>query len=71
SYWDSANKIEEDAYELVNSRLGYETEHFDIYLYAKNIFDKEYLSAATDMGGYYAGRAGDPQTFGIMLTGRF
>lgn len=71
SYWDPANEIKEDAYELVNTRLGYETEHFDIYLYAKNIFDKEYLSAATDMGGYYAGRAGDPQTFGIMLNGRF
>lgn len=71
SYWDSANEIEEDAYELVNSRLGYETEHFDIYLYAKNIFDKEYLSAALDMGNYYGARAGDPQTFGIMLTGRF
>jgi len=71
SYYDLANTVKEDAYELVNARIGYEREHFEIYLWAKNLLDEGYATRAFDMGGYYVGRAGDPQTFGITLTGRF
>lgn len=31
-------------------RFGYETEHFDIYIYGKNIFDKDYTAH-----GFYEG----------------
>ncbi|MDL1962658.1 MAG: hypothetical protein LWX01_13400, partial [Deltaproteobacteria bacterium] len=56
-----------------NARLGYEKEGFEIYLWAKNLFDEEYVTRAfeiAELGGYF-GRAGDPQTFGITLTARF
>jgi iron complex outermembrane receptor protein len=72
-YYDSANTEKEGAYQIVNARLGYETEYFDVSLWAKNVFDEEYVTRAfemPDLGGYF-GRAGDPRTFGVMLTGRF
>jgi iron complex outermembrane receptor protein len=34
----------------VNAKIGYESEHYDVYLYGKNIFDTEY-----DSEGYYGG----------------
>jgi iron complex outermembrane receptor protein len=71
SYYDLANTEKENAYELVNARLGYEMKNFEIYLWAKNLFDEEYATRAFDYGGYYVGRAGDPRTFGITLNGRF
>ena len=30
---------ERDAYQLINAKIGYEAESWDIYLYDKNIFD--------------------------------
>ena len=72
-YYDSANTEKQGAYQFINARFGYETEHFDIILWAKNLFDEEYVTRAFEMaslGGYF-GRAGDPRTFGIMLTARF
>ena len=75
-YHDFDNEIKENNYEIVNARLGYEGEYkgygFDLYLWAKNIFDKEYCTNAwgnPQMG--YLGRAGDPQTIGATLTWRF
>ena len=71
-YHDIANTQKEDAYELVNTRLGYEWEHFDIYFWAKNLFDEEYVTTMFDMGGGdWYGNPSDPRTFGVMLTGRF
>jgi iron complex outermembrane receptor protein len=75
-YYDFDNEIKESNYEIVNARLGYEGEYnghgFDLYLWAKNIFDKEYATSVfgSEMMGWF-GRAGDPQTFGVTLTGRF
>jgi len=75
-YYDFDNEKKQSSYEIVNARLGYEGEYkgygLDLYLWAKNIFDKEYSTSAwgsSQMGWF--GRAGDPQTFGVTLTGRF
>ena len=75
-YYDFDNEKKESSYEIVNAKLGYEGEYkgygFDLYLWGKNIFDKEYSTSAwgTDQMGWFA-RAGAPQTFGVTLTGRF
>jgi iron complex outermembrane receptor protein len=72
SYYDFANTEKEDDYQLVNTRVGYEREYFEIYLWAKNLFDEEYVTRAIDAGaGDWLARAGDPLTFGITLAGRF
>jgi iron complex outermembrane receptor protein len=68
-YFDRANNYSRDAYEIVNAKIGYEAEHFDIYLYAKNLFDKEYDSDEY-WGGMYTIYS-DPGEVGLQLVHRF
>lgn len=49
-YLDNLNKYTQNSYTLVDTKIGYEWDNFDIYLYANNIFDTNY-----DYKGY-AGR---------------
>jgi iron complex outermembrane receptor protein len=68
-YFDKANTYSRDAFELVNAKIGYETEDFDIYLYGKNVFDTEY-----DSIGYYSGYYNiysEPAEFGLKVVYRF
>ena len=68
-YFDRANEYSKDAYEIVNTKIGYEAEHFDIYLYAKNLFDKVY-----DSEGYYGGFYiiySAPREIGLQAVYRF
>ncbi len=68
-YLDKANKYQQNAFNLVNAKIGYEADKFDIYLYAKNLFDKNY-----DTEGYYDGSyvfLSDPREMGVQLTYRF
>ncbi|BBO85451.1 TonB-dependent receptor [Desulfosarcina ovata subsp. sediminis] len=68
-YFDRANEYSRDSYQLVNAKIGYETERFDVYLYGKNIFDEEYNSY-----GYYSGFYtiySDPGEVGLQMTWRF
>jgi len=68
-YYDKANLYEKKAYNLVNMKLGYETDSFDIYLYGKNIFDKNH-----DSNGYFSGKYvvySVPREIGMQLAYRF
>lgn len=67
-YLDNANAYEKDAYGLMNAKVGYEADSFDLYLYAKNLFDKNY-----DSEGYY-GRytyLSKPREVGVQGVYRF
>ena len=69
TYFNAANTNSKDAYNLVNAKIGYEAESYDIYLYAKNIFDKEYNSV-----GIWGGSSvvySPPREIGVQLTYRF
>ena len=69
TYFDKENNYSRDPYQLVNSKIGYETDNFDVYLYAKNLFDEEY-----DSIGYYDGFYtiySDPRELGLQLVYRF
>ena len=67
-YLDKANQNEKEAYEIVNAKIGYETEHFDVYLYAENLFDRNY-----DTENYYGfyDIYSDPREIGLQLSYRF
>lgn len=68
-YLDKANQYERDAFFLVNLKVGYEARLFDVYLYAKNLFDEEY-----DSVGYYDGRytiPSPPREIAMAATFRF
>lgn len=68
-YFDKANEYKRDAYQIINAKIGYETKHFDIYLYGKNIFDEKYDSYGY-YGGYYTIYS-DPGTIGLQMIYRF
>lgn len=67
-YFDKANEYERKAYTLVNTKIGYERNNFDIYFYAKNLFDKEY-----DSKGYnkFYTIYSEPREVGVQFTYRF
>lgn len=70
TYFDSANENYQDSYELVNTKVGYETNDYDIYLYTNNLFDKEHHATGYFNNGtttaYREGRE-----VGIKLVYRF
>ena len=74
TYYDEANTHKQAAYTLVNGRIGYEWENFDICFFVNNLFDKTYwtylFSDAMDPTRE-AGAVGIPRTLGIMATIRF
>ncbi|MCG8549378.1 MAG: TonB-dependent receptor [Desulfobacterales bacterium] len=51
-YFNKENTYSRDPYMIVNLKIGYETERYDIYLQGKNIFDKEYNSEGMFNGFY-------------------
>ena len=68
TYIDKENKNKRDAYTIVNAKIGYEMDKIDVYLYADNLFDKEYN--AMNYYGYYNNYS-LPREIGVQLTYRF
>ncbi len=68
-YYDNANSRSRDPYRVVNAKIGYETEDWDIYLYGKNIFDEEYndYNKFNFNGVLYS----QPREIGVQLAYRF
>ena len=66
-YTDDANTLKSDPYQLVDAKIGYETEKYDIYLYGRNIFDEKHDVVAYT--GYVA--CSEPATFGVQAEYRF
>lgn len=69
TYLDNANQYDRKAYNLVNTKVGYEAKKFDIYFYANNLFDKEYDTIGA-YGGYYRIYS-LPREIGLNLVYRF
>ena len=69
TYFDNKNEYSRDPYSLVNAKIGYEQESYDIYLYGKNIFDEEHHSIGAWGGGgvLYS----KPREIGVQLVYRF
>ena len=64
-YFDLANTISQDAYGLLNARLGLEMKHAGLFVWARNMGDKKYISYAYDFGGIHLG---DPRTYGATIS---
>ncbi|MDO9382926.1 MAG: TonB-dependent receptor [Hyphomicrobiaceae bacterium] len=64
-----------DAYTVVDARVGWEWEKYTLTLFAKNLFDENYLTAVSRVdGGTLSpsyGMVGDSRLVGVTLTGRF
>ena len=71
SFFDDANRLKQDAFGLVNAQLGYERDNTGIYVFANNIFDSRYITAALTSAGQDLASFGDPFTLGVQVRSRF
>ncbi len=77
-YFDVSHDQRSQPYELVNGRLGYETDRWSVQLWVRNLFDRRYA-----VRGFYFGneppdfpatlytRAGDPRQLGVTFDVNF
>lgn len=68
-YLDKTNRFSRDAYEIVNTKIGYELDDINIYLYGKNILNKKY-DADGYFGGFYTVYS-EPREIGLKIDYRF
>lgn len=68
-YLDRENQYKRGSFNLVNTKVGYETEVYDIYFYTSNLFDKEYDSDGIYNGAYVI--YSEPKEVGVQLSFRF
>lgn len=75
TYYTKSNSSlkSEDAYQILNAKIGYESEKgYEIYLYARNLTDKEYFTWMRDGGaGTAFNFVGEPRTVGVEVNYRF
>ena len=74
TYYNPENTLKQASYGLVNAKIGYEQNHWDIYFFINNILDKEYypyLFGPFTNPSEVVGVISDPRTFGAMATLRF
>ncbi|WP_316806689.1 TonB-dependent receptor [Pedobacter agri] len=61
-------------YSLLNARLGFKSDKFSVFVWSRNIANKNYyeqLQAAAGNSGLYAGVLGDPRTYGATFRYSF
>ena len=69
-YTETKNDIKIDSHEVINLRLGFQGEHFDIVACGKNIFDKGYMVDKAFFINHLV-QDGAPRTIGLTMTYRF
>lgn len=76
-YFDAENRLEQEAYGLVNVRAGIETENFSAMLFAKNLFDQDYRAygyrdfESSAMLASDIAIAGESRLVGVTATWRY
>ncbi|MBW4618605.1 MAG: TonB-dependent receptor [Cyanosarcina radialis HA8281-LM2] len=70
-FFNDANSLKQDPLVLVNARIGYEFNNSRVYLFANNLFDEEYFTAAFAPFGVPRANFGDRRTIGIQFQTRF
>lgn len=71
TFFNESNLNGQDAFAIVNARLGYEFENYGLYLFGNNIFNLEYLTNASGVSGAQTGQYGIPATYGLQLRANF
>ncbi|SDC27803.1 TonB-dependent receptor [Pedobacter soli] len=69
-----SNVLVVKGYGLFNARLGFKSDKFSVFVWSRNIGNRNYfeqLQAAAGNSGLYAGVLGDPRTFGATLRYAF
>jgi iron complex outermembrane receptor protein len=70
-YFDYYNETSQDAYGLLNARLGVTSNKFDIAVWVRNLTDKRYVTYGNQSPSYPLYMISNPRMWGITLTGKF
>ncbi len=70
-YFDTLNKFKQESYQLVNIKVGLESDSWQVYLWLKNALDKYYSSVEYDFGAGHTAQAADPKALGLTFTKNF
>ncbi|MDR1395409.1 MAG: TonB-dependent receptor [Deltaproteobacteria bacterium] len=72
-YFDPANQVSQGAYSIADVFAGYDAGPVSIKLWGHNIFNAQYFTRGVQdaPGTSWYGRAGQPRSFGIKVTGYF
>ena len=68
TYFDLANNIKQEPYQLLNAKLSMEYKKAALSFWAKNLAGTKYISYGYDFGAVHLG---DPSTFGTSLSFKF
>ncbi len=71
TYWDLANRHDQEPYGLVNATLGLEADWWRLSLWGKNLLDEEYIRSGLMWGDMVVGGYGEPLTCGVTLQLEF
>jgi iron complex outermembrane receptor protein len=66
-YFDLANNIKQEGYNLFNTRFGIVARNFEIMFWGRNLADKKYIAYAYDFGAVHLG---NPKTYGVTIKAR-
>jgi iron complex outermembrane receptor protein len=67
-YFTLANSISQDAYSLLNFRVGLGFRQYALHAWFRNATDTRYIAYAYDFGGTHLG---NPRTYGVTISARF
>ncbi|MEM1257324.1 MAG: TonB-dependent receptor [Bacteroidota bacterium] len=70
-FYDIPNQMLQEAYGLLNGRLGITTKNLDIFVWGKNLTDEAYFSYGFGNTGFQASTFALPRTYGANLTLKF
>ncbi|MEL6917018.1 MAG: TonB-dependent receptor [Bacteroidota bacterium] len=70
-FFDVGNELIQEAYGILNGRVGLTTKNFDLFLWGKNITDETYFSYGFGVSGFNNAAFALPQTYGATLTAKF
>jgi iron complex outermembrane receptor protein len=65
--------VTQPSYGLAGGRIAWhiDSQGLDIAVFAKNVFDKQYLSSSASLGPFTIGSVGEPRTLGVQVRKTF
>lgn len=70
-YFDAPNQLKQDAYHLVNAKVGIESENWQAYLWLKNATDEYYSKVEFNFGFGRTTEAAEPRSAGVTVRYRY
>jgi iron complex outermembrane receptor protein len=70
-YWDDANTITQDPYQLLNLRVDYQIRDITLGFWARNVLDTNYTAFQFSALGHQYAQPGNPRLFGMSFTVHF